>query len=153
MERFRKSKNNGITNLKFKLERRQSKGKIKVWMLLSEPKHVNGLSVKKILGYIDGQTELRSSGGRSLYRRLLKMEKQGTITRELDAEKKETLWKKNQNTPTIEYLQKKYFSPTPPWAGICGKGCWNAKNDDCLCSCNGVHHGKGNKKKKNKTPT
>ena len=31
-----------------------------------------------------------------------------------------------------------------PWADVCCKACYLAKNEKCVCKCNGLHHGKGN---------
>lgn len=36
--------------------------------------------------------------------------------------------------------------PAKPWDKVCCKACYNAKNDQCSCRCEGKYHGKGNEK-------
>ena len=122
-------------------------------MLLLEPEYVDGLSTKDILSHFDEKATLRSSKGKSLYRRLNKMIVQGTITPIWNQKKKTIIYVTNALTPPLDYLKKKYFDASPPpYAGVCGKGCWFAKNNECICKCNGKYHGKGNEQKKTKSP-
>ena len=120
-------------------------------MLLLDPEHVKGLSTKEILSYIDEDATLRSSKGKSLYRRLDKMVVQKTIAAIWDKKKKSIVYVTNASTPPLDWLKETYFGESPPYEGICGKGCWFAKNVDCVCKCGGVYHGKGRKQKDVKT--
>ena len=137
---------------------------VKIWMLLTEKKI--RLTTVEILSMIDPDLDkinyvrkvsTKSGKYKSCYRTLTTMANHGTISRWPDPRKAgytvgaETLWSMNALTPSLDYLKKKYFSNPPPYGGICGKGCWFAKNVDCVCKCGGVYHGKGRKQKDVKT--